>query len=101
MSLHDIFGDHPGRPDVPEFWQMSEVLLSNDAEAEEFGEEGFRKMVEKHVPLDVLTYIAMQRALALLVRGVGPGPATDMALWCDGFVAGATYATRYPEKDPS
>jgi hypothetical protein len=31
FSLHDLFGPNPDRPDHPDFWKLSEIILGLDA----------------------------------------------------------------------
>lgn len=102
--MSDFFGDFPNRPDVPEFWHLSEIVLANDAIATE-EENGFLKVVERIVPIEVLQYMAEQRVKIAMTRGGLPVPppsimALLMAIYIDGFIAGAHYGVKYP-KDSS
>lgn len=101
--MSDFFGDFPNRPDVPEFWQLSEVVLANDGTATE-EKDGFLKVVEKIVPIHVLQYMAEQRVLIAMQKMGLPVPppksimAMLMAVYMDGFAAGASYAVKYPKE---
>lgn len=102
--MSDFFGDFPNRPDVPEFWHLSEIVLANDAIATE-EENGFLKVVERIVPIEVLQYMAEQRVKVAIQRMGLPIPPRGilpmlMAVYIDGFVAGANYGVKYP-KDSS
>lgn len=84
------------RPDVPEFWEFSEILLALDAEMSDT-----TGVIEKIIPVEVLRYVAWTRtnnALAMMMAsGVDPR-AILPAGWMDGFVAGARWAQRKPHE---
>jgi len=96
-AMQDFFGPFPGRPDHPDFWKLSEVVLSLDAPADEVGASALLDACTKvPIDLDTVMYMATQRAsrvygasLAGLVAG----------LWIDGFMAGERYSRRYGHAD--
>lgn len=82
----------PNRPDTPEFWHLSEIVLANDANS-----GGLRNVVGQFIEMRVLEYMAMQRA-AMACEKIGlPDeviPALAAAI-IDGFCAGAAYERKY------
>lgn len=85
----------PNRPDTPDFWRLSRVLRKldkivdtsiSDAEREAAYEA---TIAENGITADVLSYVAVQRALRLTG---GAGSTKLAAAWVDGFIAGAEYA---------
>jgi hypothetical protein len=78
------------RPDHPDFWKLSNVVIQIDAMAEQH--QGFAEIVGAVIDIDSVTYMAEQRA----IRAMGPNasPATMSligATWIDGFMAGINY----------
>jgi hypothetical protein len=51
----------PNRPDHPDFWLMSEVLVAQDTQADQ-GVQSFDDMVNRYVDLKSLRYVAEQQA---------------------------------------
>jgi hypothetical protein len=109
MDLRDIFGDRPERPDHPDFWKISEILLEMDAEIntsrmtqDECEVEFVKRLQRIGVDQASLSYAAAQRTL----RAIHSLPATFPqqarivlatlmgGIWVDGFTAGAAYAER-------
>jgi len=87
-AMTEFFGDVPGRPDHPDFWKLSAILLGMDADASDT--EGFEKAVA-HVDPRSLTYTAMQRAQRTY-RGDNPDAILAIAAtWLDGFIAGSRW----------
>jgi hypothetical protein len=91
--MTDAFDPHPGRPDHPDFWKLSDVILQQDGKTED---EDFdlAAWVSEVCDLDVVFYMAMQRGLRM---GVPPGVA--FPLWLDAFMAGAAYAKKKASED--
>ncbi len=105
MDLRDIFGDNENRPDHPDFWKLSEVLLKLDSGLdpsnpnEEEKEAQFQaRLKEIGVDVDSLVYTAYQRA----IRALGVNTQQDLvikapqvmmltSIWLDAFAAGAFY----------
>lgn len=82
----------PGRPDHPDFWVISEALIEMDAQADQ--DAPFEDMVGWIVSPAVLAYVAFQRALRMSDPVIGP-----IAVWMDGFIAGARYQHKRQEKE--
>jgi len=108
-GLNDLFPGPPDRPDTPEFWRLSEIVLKHDSDALVDG--GLEKVIEQFVPEDVAGYMAVHRSAAMLemsplfvlIRMANPGHfltihLTTAAAWNDGFCAGAAYERKYGEK---
>ncbi len=107
-GLEDVFGRNPHRPNHPDFWRMSEILLGNDGAMDEAPDEMkesiWRDRVASVVDVQSVTYMAVQRALKL--SGVNSNPfrqdtpqevarkAQGAALFIDAFVAGVMFAQR-------
>lgn len=94
------------RPDVPEFWNLSEILLQMDGRIEE-GNYSLESVIDEVIPAEVAVYASHQRALGLLVKKSELPPflvavmadpelmAMLGAMWIDGFIMGATYQQRH------
>lgn len=108
-GLNDLFPGPQERPDVPEFWQLSEIVLKHDARAEEEG--GLERTIEEFIPEEVASYICVARTAAMLMsdpmmvlfRMMRPDlylriHLTAAAAWNDGFCAGAAYQREYGKK---
>jgi hypothetical protein len=90
------------RPDHPDFWALSAIVMSNDAVAVDemnHDEEAlFQKLAE--ISDEVLMYMAMQRAMRAMQHfGSGPVPILLMSVWTDGFTAGVQWAKREKEEE--
>jgi hypothetical protein len=101
--MSEMFGHNAMRPDHPDFWRLSEILLGLDAGMEEATSKDayWEKSVEIHVDRPSMVYMAMQRALrALNVRSkadlatVQQQVATLATMWCEGFIVGAEFKER-------
>lgn len=90
----DSFEHFPGRPDHPDFWKLSDVLLRNDGRVSE-DNGGFTATVTEHIDSDVLAYVSVQRALIQCHhQQMPPTPQTVAvlaAMWVDGFIMGCGY----------
>lgn len=114
-SMDDVFGRRPGRPNHPDFWRISEVLLANDGDMEaatsnDAKEAAWKARTGAVVDVGSVTYAGMNRArMAFGVPGGGAAfgltggtvagltmaqHAAVAALWVDAFVAGAQYQAR-------
>ena len=75
------------RPDHPDFWLLSEVVLDLDGQADNaMGSDAMDRMISS----EVAVYFARQRALRAVQAGLA-GPSSEPALaatWLDGLVAG-------------
>lgn len=88
-SLKDLFSDFPDRPDHPDFWKLSEIVLQLDGRAME-DESDFASTLASMMDPKSLCYMARQRAMRLLERGL----VSLTSLYIDGFAAGYRYAER-------
>lgn len=115
VKMSDFDGGIPGppdRPDCPEFWQLSEIVLGLDASCEQVqNDEEFTsvltKMLAGRIPVEVIEYTSMQRT-AMTLGAINPvalmllgGPEELhlllMTTWCDAFTAGMEYQRKYGE----
>lgn len=85
----------PDRPQHPDFWRISEVVLQNDGQADE-GEMPVQDILKDTVDLESLSYFAMQRAGMNCQRlGLPDALKTVIAgAWMDAFFAGARFQQR-------
>lgn len=100
MDLRDVFGHHPNRPNHPDMWKLSEVLLMLDSGMEsnvpnDEKEALFQRRVkEAGIDHNVLTHVAVQRAMRL-GSALGPvGVQQAASAWIDGFVAASYFAKK-------
>lgn len=104
MDIGDLFGPNPQRPDTPEFWRMSEIILKLDgrmdaARTDEEKEVVWNDNVEKWAgDQDALVFVAFQRAMRVLeLSTVGDVKANMdillrlMVLYSEAFQVGAEY----------
>lgn len=85
----------PDRPQHPDFWRISEVVLQHDGDAVEAG-RSMEEIVKDTVDLESLTYFAMQRA-GTYCQAMGlPKDFETLvgSVWMDAFMAGARYEER-------
>lgn len=110
-AMDEVFGKRPKRPDHPDFWRISEILLANDgameaATGQDEKDVEWRRRVESVVDIESATYAGIQRALrlgaAIDPRGYLPlkARAAIAALWVDAFVTGAMYVERGGHQEP-
>jgi hypothetical protein len=81
---------YPNRPEHPDFWLLSQVLIDNDAVAD--SGESFEDIMARYIDVESVAYAVNQRAL----RAVGPMATNAVrakygAVWLDGFLAGVRY----------
>lgn len=83
------------RPQHPDFWRISEILLANDGDATE-GRRSLEAITGSVVDLESLTYAAHQRAgIMCAALGLDPGLVGILATaWVDAFTAGAMFQQR-------
>lgn len=98
-AMDDVFGKHNDRPDHPDFWRISEILLTNDG-AIEAAVDKEREWLDRAgavVDVESVAYMATQRANRLFGP---PAPASAAlhtavaALVIDAFVAGVMFEQR-------
>lgn len=100
-GMEDVFGSNPRRPEHPDFWRLSEVMLGMDAGFDETADEPtkarlFEKRFEGVVDRASVVYIAEQRVLRVAGRPRNPSQVVQQALlaglWVDAFLAGVKFA---------
>lgn len=90
--MNEFFGEHPNRPDHPDFWHLSEIVLEHDATSAETG--GIEAVLAECIDTDSVGYMAVQRA----VRAATSGEPTLLKLgacFIDGFALGVKFQQRY------
>lgn len=91
-AMDDFFGTFPRRPNHPDFWKLSSVVLSLDADSD----KGYEVVVGEVIDVDSLTHCAEQRT----GRIFGPrNLAENVSSWMDGFMAGVRYGREEYDKD--
>lgn len=105
MNLADAFGNFPSRPNHPDFWRLSSVMLKldgrmNQAKSEDEKDAVWTDNLTRWIDEDSATYTAMQRAMRPLgVQTVGDARKHAQTLvlltvvWLEGFQVGAEVAT--------
>lgn len=97
----DIF---PDRPDTPEFWRLSKVLLANDALVTEDGKT-LEQAMDGVIDPAVLAYVTKHRvAKGMSETKLGWSKefwAMAQALWFDAFIAGVRYAEAAAAENPT
>ena len=86
------------RPNHPDFWKMSEVVVALDAEAEL---QGFEAVIRPIIDVEVLFYMARQRVMRctqIAMAAGNPFAAPDVT-WVDAFVAGVRWAEKRKAED--
>ena len=90
MTTPKIDPRFPDRPQHPDFWKLSEIIVKLDHIAETEGWEAAMGTV----PVDIrsMVYMARQRA-AMAQDMLSPGDEKERLaiLWMDAFAAGARY----------
>lgn len=106
-DLNDLFGQMPNRPNHPDFWKLSQVLLKLDSgldvtnpdeEAKERQHQ--KRLAEIGIDSECLAYAALQRSF----RALGINSTQDMldpqkqlmatmlsSVWVDAFAAGVFF----------
>lgn len=104
--MSDVFPPNPGRPDVPEFWHLSEIVLRHDGKLEDGGGDGILEaLINEFAPVQVVAYMAAQRCALTLAKAGNPAVLPHSLVWSfmsgawvDAFLAGAEYERKYGEK---
>jgi hypothetical protein len=100
-ATDDVFGRRPQRPEHPDFWRLSEIVLANDgrmdAAPRREKERVWKETTGSVIDVPSITYMATQRAIKLL----GPPTPANLAqhsavaaLYIDAFVTGAMFEQR-------
>lgn len=86
---------HPMRPDHPDFWRLSEIVLQFDAQADWLSVD-INDIVKQSIDLPSATYMALQRALRIKQASSGPSGWWSYlsAAWLEGLVAGIRFEQR-------
>lgn len=100
-ATDDVFGVFKNRPDHPDFWRISEIVLANDGRMDDTPpsrkEQVWKETTGSVVDIESITYMASQRVIRLLGP---PTPASVKmhsavtALVIDAFVTGAMFEQR-------
>lgn len=99
-AMEDVFGAMPNRPDHPDFWRLSELILGYTGSLNEAADkdEFWEKYVDGLVDRASLTYMSMQRAMQVLgIATVGEIVAHMDELsrlttvYAEGFLMGAKF----------
>lgn len=105
MNLDDIMGDFPARPDHPDFWRLSSIILGFDASMDEASTEEERSKVfetwlAKVIDGDSLAYMAFQRAMRGLEINTGGEVIANVrglvllsSAYMEAFLVGAAFVT--------
>ena len=98
MSLNDIFGQFPGRPDHPDFARLSEIVLQQDGRSYD-PDFDYGEYMARYIDPASIRHMAQQRCQRTL-ESLGRSPGYEMVLaamgaaWLDAFVAGYTFHER-------
>lgn len=93
MSLNDLFGNFPGRPDHPDFAMLSDVVLRQDAKTEDrsFDTETY---IASMIDPPSLAHMATQRAKRMIgILGLNPDNSSPLVAaiagaYVDAFMTG-------------
>jgi len=109
VDISDIFGKGApgGRPEHPDFWKLSDILLKFDSDLDPSNPDEAAKeaqwqarMKEVGIDLDSLSYAATQRAYRIcgirtVVDLLDPEKVMEVArvasVWMEGVAAGVTF----------
>lgn len=99
MSLSDIFGEFPGRPEHEDFRVLVDIVLHQDGLTEDRHFD-FPAHLATMVDPESLEHMATQRALRVLA-GIGRNPANNPTLlaalagmYLDAFMVGCQFERR-------
>lgn len=104
-DIGSLFGDFPGRPEHPDFWRLSEIILQLDGK---FNEDDAAVEDEVGMECDVATafYMARQHAERMVenLERIFGGPmhlevesaigGSLMAIWFQAFIMGSRFQKR-------
>jgi hypothetical protein len=76
----------PARPDHPDLWLLSQVLIDQDAQAD--SGQGLLEIVGRYLDPESVLYMAAQRALRVMGGQAAAGRVQVTAAWLDGLIAG-------------
>lgn len=101
--MDDFFGENPVRPDHPDFWRISDIILTLDgrmqaAHSDESKNKVYTDAVAELVDMDSIVYMGMQRAfhalgVATKADLVEKAPQVSMltTIWMEGFQVGSRF----------
>lgn len=98
-GIEDVFGEAPGRPDHPDFWRLSEIILQLDSAIAE-GAASVIGEISSEVDLKSATYMADQhgrRCVEILgIKGDAKTLLETMfvANWYQAFIMGSRFQKR-------
>jgi hypothetical protein len=102
MSLNDVFGDFPGRPDHPDFARLSDIVLQQDGRSYDPGFD-YAEYLAQFIDPASLRHMARERSKQ--VAGKMPERLTleDMvaalgAVYLDAFMVGYQFHARKETK---
>ena len=104
MSLDDVFGPYPGRPQHPDFARLADVVLEQDGKTEDPALD-FPAVLASFIDPESITHMAMQRGDRAAAQ-LGPVPTFDevvgliAATYLDAFMVGYLYHERHGRKEP-
>jgi hypothetical protein len=102
MSLDDIFGKFPGRPEHEDFRVLVDIVLKHDGKTEDRNLD-FAKFLGEYIDPDSVTHMAQERAKRILAH-IGKNPALNAQLvsamasmFLDAFTLGVDWERRKNE----
>lgn len=105
VDVEDVFGNII-RPESPDFWSLSEIILQMDGKFEENpSQKTFTDLVNSRCDLDSITYMAFQRAFRILNISTSKEALDKFeqvskltALYIEAFVVGSTFEERKQQR---
>lgn len=102
MSLNDVFGSYPGRPDHPDFAKLADVVLQQDGRSYD-ADFDFAKYLAEFIDADSLRHMARERS-----RRIADGLPTQLtledmvaafsAIYLDAFMVGYQFHAKKAEE---
>lgn len=99
MSLDDVFGAFPGRPNHPDFRLLVDVVLEHDGKTEDPNFD-MRSFLAEYIDPESLEHMATQRGMRF-VANAGKNPAMNAqvvamlgAMFLSAFTIGCEYQKR-------
>ena len=103
-GMEDVFGHMAARPDHPDFWKLSEIILRHDAATDQslptdVKDRQFEALMdETNCDRESVTYVALQRAIRVVGVTTREGILSNfdiimkmMSLYLDAFLTGCAY----------
>lgn len=107
MNIHDFFGPNPNRPNHPDFWRLSEIILKLDGRMDAAAPPDKQAVWDDNVARWIddqasLTYLAMHRSMRVLgisTSGQLQARADEVirltTIYMEAFQVGAEFATEH------